>query len=85
MSSAVATSLAVIVINSAAGFAAHLGEARLDLGLTFAFAGTAIVGSLLGGRFARRVPTARLQHWFAYLVFAVAAFVLIQVAVGGPG
>ena len=85
MRSAVATSLAVIVINSAAGFAAHLGEANLDPGLTVAFAAAAIVGSLLAGRLARRVPTARLQRWFAYLVFAVAGFVLIQVAVGGPG
>jgi uncharacterized membrane protein YfcA len=85
MGTAVATSLAVIVINSGAGFAAHLGEAHLDLGLTLAFAGAAIVGSLLAGRVARRVPTGRLQHWFAYLVFVVAAFVLIQVVVGGPG
>ncbi|RTL61623.1 MAG: sulfite exporter TauE/SafE family protein [Pseudonocardiaceae bacterium] len=85
MGSAVATSLAVIVINSAAGFVAHLGEAHLDPTITLAFAGTAVIGSLLAGRLAHRVPTARLQRWFAYLIFAVAAFVLVQVAVGGPG
>lgn len=85
MGSAVATSLAVIVINSASGFAAHLGDAPLDPGLTLAFAGTAVVGSLIAGRLARQIPTARLQRWFAYLVLAVAAFVLIQVALGGPG
>ncbi|MBN9109742.1 MAG: sulfite exporter TauE/SafE family protein [Pseudonocardia sp.] len=84
MGSAVATSLAVIVINSAAGFVAHLGEAHLDPTITLAFAGTAVIGSLLAGRLAHRVSTARLQRWFAYLIFAVAAFVLVQVAVGGP-
>lgn len=84
MGSAVATSLAVIVVNSAAGFAAHLGEAHLDPAITLAFAGTAVVGSLLAGRLAHRVPTMRLQRWFAYLVFAVAAFVLVQVPVGEP-
>jgi uncharacterized membrane protein YfcA len=84
MGSAVATSLAVILINSAAGFVAHLGEAHLDPAVTLAFAGAAVVGSLLAGRVAHRVPTARLQHWFAYLIFTVAAFVLVQVAVGGP-
>jgi uncharacterized protein len=88
MTSAVATSLAVIVANSAAGFVAHLGEAHLgeahlDVGRTLAFAGAAIVGSLLAGRLARGVPTATLQRWFAYLVLAVAAFVLVQVVVGG--
>ncbi|MCE3550711.1 hypothetical protein LWC33_04480 [Pseudonocardia sp. RS11V-5] len=34
---------------------------------------------------AEEVPTARLQRWFADLVFVVAGFVLIQVAVGGSG
>jgi hypothetical protein len=85
MSSAVATSLAVIVVNSAAGFAAHLGEVHLDPAVTLAFASSAVVGSLLAGRLAHRVPTVRLQRWFAYLVFAVAAFVLVQVAVSAPG
>jgi uncharacterized protein len=80
MGSAVATSLAVIVVNSAAGFAAHLGEAHLDAGLTVAFAAAAIVSSLLAGPVAHRIPTPRLQRWFAYLVFAVATFVSVEVA-----
>jgi uncharacterized membrane protein YfcA len=83
MAAAVTTSLAVIVINSAAGFVAHLGDAPINLGVTIAFAGSAIAGSLTAGRLARHVPTQRLQRWFAYLVFAVAAFVLAQVVLGG--
>ena len=78
-----ATSLAVIVVNSAAGFAAHLGEAHLDPGPTLAFA-AAIIGSLLAGRLAHRIPTPKLQRWFAYLVFVTAAFVLAEVALAAP-
>jgi uncharacterized membrane protein YfcA len=85
MGAAVTTSLAVIVINSTGGFVAHLGDTPFDPGLTLAFAGTAVLGSLIAGRLAHRIPTTRLQHWFAYLVFAVAAFVLIQAALAGPG
>lgn len=84
MPSAVATSLAVIVVNSAAGLVAHLDGVHLDPGLTTAFAGSAVVGSLLAGRLASRVPTAALQRWFAVLVLAVAAFVLLQVVLGAP-
>jgi len=84
MGSAVATSLAVIVINSAAGFVAHLGEAHLDPGLTLAFAAAAMIGSLLAGRLAHRVPTPKLQRWFAYLVFLIAGFVLVEVALAAP-
>lgn len=78
MAAAVATSLIVIVLNSAAGFAAHLGDATLDLGIAVAFTGAAVVGSLAAGRIAPRLPGERLRRWFAYLILAVAAYVLAQ-------
>ncbi|KOX02758.1 sulfite exporter TauE/SafE family protein [Micromonospora profundi] len=81
MPTAVATSLAIIVINSAAGFAAHLGDVALDYGITVAFTAAAIIGSLAAGRLATRLPTHRLQRAFAWLVFAVAAFVATQALV----
>jgi uncharacterized membrane protein YfcA len=81
MPTAVATSLLIIVINSAAGFAAHAGEAPIDYGITAAFIAAAITGSLAAARIANRLPTRRLQRGFAYLVFAVAAFVAIQAVV----
>ena len=46
-----------------------------------AFVGTAIVGSLIAGHLGSKVDTSRLQHWFAYLVFAVAAYVLLDTLV----
>jgi uncharacterized membrane protein YfcA len=78
MTTAVGTSLLVIVINSAAGFAAHAGDTTLDYTLAAAFTVTAIVGSLAAARVATRLPADRLRRWFAYLVLAVSAFVVIQ-------
>ena len=37
-----------------------------------------MVGSLIAGHFGTKLDTGRLQHWFAYLVFAVAAYVLVD-------
>ncbi len=78
MVTATATSLVVIVINSAAGFTAHLGDAHLDLPTAAAFTGAAILSSLVAGRLAPHLPSEKLRRWFAYLVFAVAAYVIVQ-------
>ncbi|HEX8509080.1 MAG TPA: sulfite exporter TauE/SafE family protein [Propionibacteriaceae bacterium] len=78
MATATATSLVVIVINSAAGFTAHLGDASLDLATAIAFTGAAVLSSLAAGRLAPRLPGQKLRRWFAYLVLAVAAYVAIQ-------
>jgi hypothetical protein len=80
---AVGTSLAVIVLNAAAGFAAHAGDAPIDYRIAAAFTVAAIAGSLTAGRLAGRLPARRLQRAFAYLVFAVAVFVVIQ-AIANP-
>jgi uncharacterized protein len=76
---AAATSLAIIVINSAGGFAAHAGDAQLDYRIAGAFTATAIIGSLAAARLAtRRLSADRLRRGFAYLVFTIAAFVAVQ-------
>ncbi|WP_420750651.1 sulfite exporter TauE/SafE family protein [Rhodococcus sp. O3] len=76
---AVGTSLVIIVANSAAGLVSHLSGTSIDWAITAAFAGTAIAGSLIAGRAGTRLDTDRLRHWFAYLIFAVAAYVLLDV------
>jgi uncharacterized membrane protein YfcA len=81
MSIAIGTSLLIIVANSAAGVLSHLGGAGIDWPITAAFVGTAIVGSLVAGHYGTKLDTARLQRWFAYLVFAVAAYVLLDTIV----
>ena len=84
MATAVATSLVVIVLNAAAGFTAHLSNAPIDVGIAVAFTGAAVLGSLAAGRLAPRLPGARLRRWFAYLVLAVAAYVIAQTVLN-PG
>ena len=78
---AIGTSLLIIVANSAAGVLAHLNAITVDASITAAFVGTAVAGSLIAGHVGTKVDTHRLAHWFAYLVFAVAAFVLVDTIV----
>jgi hypothetical protein len=87
MATATATSLIVIVINSAAGFTAHLSNATINVGIAVAFTGAAVLGSIAAGRLAPHLPSQKLRRWFAYLVLAVAAFVIVQTALnpGGVG
>ncbi len=84
MTVAVGTSLLVVALNSAAGFAAHAGSADIDYGLAAVFTGAAVAGSMLAARVATRLPAERLRRWFAWLVLAVAAFVAVQALVN-PG
>lgn len=75
---ATGTSLAVISFNAAAGFASHFGEAPPRWTLTFAFAGIATAGVLLGSHFAKRLPVHRLRQGFAFMVIITGSFVLWQ-------
>ncbi|RZU33821.1 sulfite exporter TauE/SafE family protein [Blastococcus saxobsidens] len=84
MTVAVGTSLVIIVINSVAGFAAHAGDAALDYRVALAFTAAAVVGSLASARVASRLPAERLRRWFAYLVFTVAALVVVQALINPP-
>ncbi|MGU3503340.1 sulfite exporter TauE/SafE family protein [Mycobacterium sp. C31M] len=83
MSVAVGTSLLVIVANSTVGIAAHVNGIAIDWPITVVFVGTAIVGSLIAGHLATGLDTRRLQRWFAYLVFAVALYILADMVLLG--
>lgn len=75
---AIGTSLLIIVVNSVTGFIAHLGDASINWSITGAFVGAAIVAAMIAGHIGTKVDTSRLRKWFAYLVFAVAAYVLVD-------
>lgn len=75
MKQAVASSLAIIVINSAAGFGAHSAGFAIDWSSVLAFAVPAILGSLVAARLARRLQDKHIRVSFAMLIFAVAAWV----------
>jgi len=72
---AVGTSLLVISINSASALVARLGQGvALDWFLICSFTAAAMVGSLVGGRVASRVPPRMLAQGFALLLTGVALY-----------
>lgn len=73
MPAAVGTSLLVIVMNSAAGLAGHLGHTQVDFRLALTAAAASIVGVLLGVNLGGRISPLGLRRVFGALVLVVAA------------
>jgi len=85
MQEAVATSLAIIAAKSVAGFIKYVevvGDLNLtiDYGIIVFFAVAGIIGSLVGGRIACRIPQAKLKTGFGGFLVVVAIFVFSQSA-----
>jgi uncharacterized membrane protein YfcA len=78
MSTAVGTSLVVISMKSLAGLAGYLGHVQIDWQLAAVVSLFAVLGSLLGGRLAGRIPADRLRKGFAWFVVAMGVFILAQ-------
>lgn len=78
MSTAVGTSLVVISLKSLAGLLGYLGHVHIDWKLAATVSVFAVLGSLLGGRLAGRIPADRLRQGFAWFVVAMGAFMLSQ-------
>ncbi|MGW6203225.1 sulfite exporter TauE/SafE family protein [Streptomyces sp. NPDC055089] len=82
MKAAVGTSLLVIIVNSLAALATRTGTADgLDWAVIAPFTGAAILGAWDGKRLAAKISGNRLQHVFAYVLLAVAAFMLLDTLV----
>ena len=75
---AVGTSLVIISLNALSGFAGYLGRTEIDWQLVGSFTALAAVGTVAGSFWSRRVPQARLKQIFAYVLIAVALFVLYR-------
>ena len=75
MKQAVGSSLAIIVINSTAGFGAHAAGFTIEWPTVLGFAVPAILGSLFAARLARRLQDRHIRVSFAMLIFVVAAWV----------
>lgn len=78
MGIAVGTSLLVIAMNSFAGLAGHLSGPHLDWSLALAVTAAAVLGTLIGGRIAGRIPQHTLRTGFGWFVIAMGVFVLSQ-------
>ncbi|MFE7097295.1 sulfite exporter TauE/SafE family protein [Streptomyces erythrochromogenes] len=76
MSVAVGTSLLVIAMKSFSGLAGHLAGVQIDWGTTLMVTGAAVVGSLIGSRFAGRIPQDALRKVFGWFVVVMGVFVL---------
>lgn len=75
---AVGTSLLVIAMKSLGGLAGYLGSVQLDWGLVIAVTVAAVLGSVVGGRLAGRIPEAALRKGFGWFVLVMGGFVLVQ-------
>ncbi len=83
---AVGTSLTVIAMQSFSGFSRYLGLLRdrdqsLDWTVLGTFVALGIVGELLGGALAHRLPQELLRKLFAGLLFVMAGAMLVTIAV----
>lgn len=78
MKEAVGTSLLVITLNAAAGFAGYLGTVEIAWGFLAGFTAVAIGGIIAGTRLVRHVPTGALRRGFAVFLVAVGVFILYQ-------
>ncbi|MEU6298055.1 sulfite exporter TauE/SafE family protein [Streptomyces erythrochromogenes] len=76
MSVAVGTSLLVIAMQSFSGLAGHLAGVQIEWGTTLMVTAAAVAGSLIGGRFAARIPPGALRKAFAWFVVVMGVFVL---------
>ncbi|MEV0156922.1 sulfite exporter TauE/SafE family protein [Micromonospora sp. NPDC050686] len=75
---AVGTSLLVIAMKSFAGLAGYLSSVQINWGLAAAVTAAAVVGSLLGGRLAGKIPADLLRQAFGWFVVVMGVFVLGQ-------
>jgi uncharacterized membrane protein YfcA len=78
MQAAVGTSLAVISMNSFAGLAGYLTVVDIDWIFAGMVTGAAVVGALIGSRFAAKVDPEVLRKAFGWFVLIMASVVLGQ-------
>jgi hypothetical protein len=78
MQRAVGTSLAIIVLNCAAGFAGYASHVEVPWRLVAFVTLAAIAGSFAGSAFAKRVDPASLRRAFAGFVLAMAVLILVR-------
>jgi uncharacterized membrane protein YfcA len=85
MKEAVGTSLLVIALNAASGFAGYLGQVEVAWALMGAFTAIAVAGILAGTRLVRYVPQEMLRRGFAIFLVLMGALVLYQNRGALPG
>lgn len=78
MRRAIGTSLFVITLQSFAGFLGHISHSQVHFGVLLPITAMALLGTVVGVRFAQRVSTNALRRGFAWFVLAMGIFVLAK-------
>lgn len=78
MRRAIGTSLAVIALNSFAGFAGYLSHVEVDFTVALTFIVASVLGTILGTWASHRVDASKLRTGFAYFVLIAGALILGQ-------
>jgi uncharacterized membrane protein YfcA len=78
LQAAIGTSLVVIVMNCIAGFSGYATHVSVNPLLVSTVAGSAVIGSLVGARLARRVPPDSLRRGFAVFVSLMGGLILLR-------
>jgi len=76
MREAIGTSLLVISMNAASGFAGYVGAVEIDWRFLGGFTAAAVAGALVGTALTSKVPQATLKRAFAVFLIALGAFVI---------
>jgi hypothetical protein len=78
MKQAVGTSLLVIAMNCASGFAGYIGRVEIPWSFVLSFLAVAAIGILVGTSLAGRVPQRALKQAFAAFLIVMGTFILMQ-------
>lgn len=78
MKQAVGTSLVIVAVNSATGFAGYYGVVPVNYGLMGTFTAVAIGGGVLGAQFSRHVSPENLKRGFGVFLVLVATYILVR-------
>lgn len=78
MKQAVGTSLLVIAMNSAAGYAGYAGQARMPWSFLAGFTAVAVAGILVGTQLVRFVSQRALKLAFAMFLVLMGTFILVK-------
>ncbi|MFA5083163.1 MAG: sulfite exporter TauE/SafE family protein [Hydrogenophilaceae bacterium] len=83
MKTAVGTSLVIVAAKSYAGFLGYMGGVPIDWVVMASFTAVTVVGSFMGGHFAKRISQDMLKQAFAWFLVVVATYILFKSVIGG--
>lgn len=78
MGIAVGTSSAMVAATAVMGFLGHASQGHFEAGWAVPFAAVAVLGGLIGGKFAIKTRPASLKKIFAYTTFAASLFMIFN-------